>query len=269
MERALEERGWTTWASVLRSAANGGFAAGNNLGIRSVRAGAYLLLNSDTLVRPGALRALREAMTARPDVGIIGAGLLTAHGGRDNSTFRVPSPISELLRGASTGILSRALSRFDVVIPSAEVPFEPGWVGFACVLVRREVIEQIGFLDEGYFMYFEDVDYCRRARAGGWHILYWPEATVVHLLGGSSAVTREESRHLRAPRYFYEARARYFAKFYGCGGLWLANILWCTGALLGLTRALLGRSRTHRQHEVQDIWINGGDPLRTKVGGRV
>jgi GT2 family glycosyltransferase len=263
IERAVVDRGWSAWASVLRSPVNGGFAAGNNLGIRSVDARAYVLLNSDTVVQPGAMRALRDAMRQRPDAGLIGAGLLRESGGPDDSFFRIPGPISELVRGANTGPVTRLLERFSVTLPATEHPMEPGWVGFACVLVRREVIEAAGLLDEGFFMYFEDVDYCRRARAAGWKVLYWPQAKVIHLLGGSSQVTQQQRLNRRAPRYYYQARARYFARFYGRPGLWAANCLWYLGRLVCWPRELLGRPPSHRQREALDIWI---DALRPPAG---
>jgi hypothetical protein len=264
LERVVVERGWSAWANVVRSDVNGGFAAGNNLGIRSVEASAYLLLNSDTLVRPGALRGLREAMRLRPDAGIIGAGLLTAQETPDQSCFRVIAPASELVRAASTGPVTRLLRRFDPILPQTEQPMEPGWLGFACVLIRRDVLETVGLLDDGYFMYFEDVDYCRRARQAGWKVLYWPQAKVVHLLGGSSQMSSPPRQRSRAPRYYYEARARYFAKFYGRRGLWLANALWHVGRTVSLPRELLGRSSSSRGLEALDIWTHALDPLRSE-----
>ncbi len=265
LEQALTGRGWSAWATLIRSPTNGGFAAGNNLGIKSIDAAAYVLLNSDTLVLPGALESLAEAMRLRLDAGIIGSGLLTASGDRDHSFFRIPAPLSELVRAANTGAVSRLLSQFDPVLPFTDDPVEPGWVGFACVLIRQEVIRQVGLLDDGYFMYFEDVDYCRRARQAGWKVLYWPRSRVVHLLGGSSQVTSVSSHRRRGPRYFYEARARYFAKYYGRGGLWLANILWSVGRLVSLLRQLLGRPAAHRSWEAVDIWINSVRPLRSRA----
>jgi GT2 family glycosyltransferase len=268
LESTVAARGWAGWASVLHSPVNGGFAAGNNLGIRSVEAAAYVLLNSDTVVRPGALRALREAMRLRPEAGVIGSGLLTEEGSLAFSFFRVHAPLSELVRAANTGPVTRLLRQFDPVLPLTEQPQEPDWVSFACVLIRREVIETVGLLDDGYFMYFEDVDYCRRARQAGWRVLYWPPARVVHLAGGTSQLEHDAGRRRRAPRYYYEARARYFAKFYGRGGLWLANCLWCVGRLVSLSREMLGRPAFHRKREALDIWTNSLDPMRTRDSKR-
>lgn len=266
IEAAIAERGWQGWAEVLRSPVNGGFAAGNNLGLRAVDAPAYLLLNSDTLVRRGALRSLLEAMRLHPRAGIIGAGLLNAAGEPDSSFFRLPVPASELVRAANWGPVTRLLRRFDLVMDPTEEPLEPDWLGFACVLVRREVIDAVGLLDDGYFMYFEDVDYCRRVRAAGFGLLYWPAAKVVHLQGGSSQVSAAGKLKRRAPRYYYEARARYFAKFHGRAGLWLANLFWCAGRLVSFGKQLLGRPVPHREREALDIWINASNPLRQREG---
>ena len=175
-------------------------------------------------------------------------------------------PLAELVRGANSGPVTRLMRRFDPALPPTTEPMEPDWVGFASVLVRREVFDVVGLLDEGYFMYFEDVDFCRRARRAGWKILYWPQAKVVHLGGGTSRVTEPTRMQRRAPRYYYEARARYFAKFYGRPGLWLANGLWHLGRAVSVTRELFGRQVSHREHEGVDIWNNALDPLRPRRG---
>lgn len=265
IERAIAER-WSAWASLLRSPLNGGFAAGNNLGIRAVEARAYVLLNSDTRVRPGAMAELIRAMHSRPDAGIIGAGLLTGEGGADASHFRATAPLSEFVRGANTGVVTRLLRRFEPAMPATEEPCEADWVGFACALIRRETFEKVGLLDDGYFMYFEDLDFCRRARATGLSVLYWPRSKVVHLHGGSSRLTEESGWRKRAPRYYYEARSRYFAKFYGRPGLWAANLLWLAGRTISLLRETAGRVPTHREREALDIWTNAADPLRPRHG---
>lgn len=264
IERAIADRGWSAWAAVVRAPSNGGFAAGNNVGLRAVDATAYVLLNSDTIVQPGALRALREALHAHPDAGVIGSGILTPEGGLAYSSFRFAAPVSELIRAANTGPITHALRRFDPILPLEDAPRDADWVSFAAVLIRRATIDAVGLLDDGYFMYFEDVDYCRRARAAGWKVLYWPRAKIVHLEGGSSSMSDRQRK--RAPRYYYEARARYFAKWYGRSGLWAANLLWCLGRAVSLAREAAGRAPNHRVHEAVDIWINAGDPVRPRPG---
>ncbi|MCA9605083.1 MAG: glycosyltransferase family 2 protein [Myxococcales bacterium] len=263
IEEGIARAGYR-FARVMRSPINGGFAAGNNHAIRAVDADAYLLLNSDTIVRPGAVASLLDAMAKNPRAGLVGPSMEDAVGRPDASTFRMWRPASELARGASIGAIGRLFPTLDLVWPTRDTPTEPDWIGFACVLVRRAVIDEVGLLDEGYFMYFEDVDYCRRVRDAGWSILYWPEARIVHLLGGSSDVTARDKQRRRAPRYYYEARARYFAKFHGRLGLWMANVLFDTGRAVGRLRERLSprRSSDHRAREALDVWTNALRPLR-------
>ena len=259
----IAQRGYGGWAELLRSPVNAGFAAGNNLGIRSVPARAYLLLNSDTLVRPGALRQLLGALGDHPRVGMVAPSAEDGSGRVVETCFRFPHPMTELLRAASTGLLTAALRRYDVPSRASDAPLEPDWVPFAAVMIRRELIDAIGLLDDGYFMYFEDLDYCLNARAAGFGILYWPDARIVHFVGGSSNVTTAGEGLRRAPRYFYEARSRFFAKHFGLPGLLLANAMWITGRGVSLPRELLQGKRPHlREGEASDIWINVMHPFR-------
>ena len=268
IEQGIERLGFGAWAFVLRSPVNGGFAAGNNLGIRAVHAAAYLLLNSDTLVRPGAIAELRAALRAHPDVGIVGPGLVNASGQHDDSAFRAPSPMAELARAAGGGLIERLVPKLKPALAHTPSPSEADWLGFACVLVRAEVFRAIGGLDERYFMYFEDIDFCRRARVAGWKILYWPAAKVVHLLGGSSGVTTQGAARRRAPRYYYESRARYFASYYGRRGLLRANAAWYVGRAVALARELTGAPPRQRQREAVDIWISALRPLSERTSPR-
>jgi N-acetylglucosaminyl-diphospho-decaprenol L-rhamnosyltransferase len=264
IQQAITERGWSGWARVLRSPRNGGFSYGNNYGIRAQKAAAYILLNSDTLVQPGAFAGLRDAMLKYPRAGIIGPGVLDRDGDPDQSFFRQPAPPSEFLRSSNTGILNKLLPRYHLNLPRAEGPMEVDWLGFSCVLIRQEVIEQVGMLDDAYFMYYEDIDYCRRVRQAGWKVLYFPEPKVMHMEGGSSKVTEQGRLLRRAPRYFYESRSRYFAKYYGRRGLWLANAFWYLGRCVSWPRELVGRERNLREREAMDLWINALEPLREK-----
>lgn len=263
IEEAIASNEWGRWARVLCSPVNGGFSAGNNLGIQAIDADAYILLNSDTIVLPNAIRELLHAMELWPNAGLIGPGCVSPDGNKDQSTFQFIRPVTDFIRSASTGPISRLLKRYDTPFLTTDSPAEPDWIGFACVLIRREVIEQVGLLDDGFFMYFEDVDYCRRVRNAGWTILYWPKGKIVHLLGGSSQFASQKASQTRPPRYFYEARARYFAKHYGRTGLLLANLAWLLGRSISLSRETLGNKQPHqRKNEARDIWINVLNPLQ-------
>ena len=266
IEAQIETRHWGSWARFLRAPVNGGFAAGNNIGLKAIDKDAYILLNSDTIVLPNAIAELLRARELWPNAGLIGPGFVTKDGSRDLSTFRLVRPLSELVRSAATGPVSRLLKNHDTLFWAGDTVAQPDWIGFAAVLIRREVIEQVGLLDEGFFMYFEDADYCRRVRNAGWTILYWPTATIVHLLGGSSKFSSESGLRARAPRYFYESRSRYFAKHFGRMGLLLANLAWLAGRCISLPRELLGKTSSYqREHEARDNWINFLDPL-SEVG---
>jgi N-acetylglucosaminyl-diphospho-decaprenol L-rhamnosyltransferase len=262
IEQFVKESGYGDWIKVVRSPVNGGFAAGNNIGIRAVDADAYILLNSDTIVRQGAIAALREAMRQRPDAGIIGPRLEDRDGTPQVSAFRSPTPTTELLRSARTGVLTRFFKRHDVVMPVTDEPMEADWIAFACVLIRREVVDKIGLLDDGYFMYFEDVDYCNRAREAGFKVLYCPVPKVAHIAGASSNVVGSSNPNRRPPRYWYEARSRYFAKFHGRAGVLRANAMFAVGRAVSLGREVLGRAPHLSPREERDIWTNWSTPFK-------
>lgn len=266
IEQAINDRGWSGWCELLPSEVNGGFAAGNNVGLRKAHAdGGFeyaLLLNSDTLVRPGAITELLNAGEQRKDASLIGPRLEWPDGKPQVSTFRCQTPVTELINAAAIGALTKLLSRFNTSIGVSDEPVAAPWVSFACVLIRKEVFETAGLMDEGYFMYFEDVAMCRAARQAGFGVLYWPQAHVVHLRGGSSPVKSAAEQRKRLPAYFYASRSRYYASFYGRPGLWLANALWLLGRSLSWLREWFGRGSHHAERAPRDIWTNALDPLR-------
>ncbi|MCO5165841.1 MAG: glycosyltransferase family 2 protein [Planctomycetes bacterium] len=239
---------------LVASPVNGGFSAGNNLGIRAVRARAYLLLNSDATLRPGALERLWQTLQADRAVGLVSPRLLAPDGTPQANCFRRHTPVSEMLQAARTGPLDRLLAGWTVA--GADGGLEPEWTSFAAVLLRREVIEQVGLLDEGFFMYFEDVDYCLRARAAGWRIRHEPRAEVVHLHAASSQLEALSAARRRRPPYFYAARRRYFGKTLGPAGPLAANTLWTVGRAVAWAREAVGTKAPHTvERELRDVWL--------------
>ncbi len=264
----IVEKKWEKWVRLVCSPVNGGFAAGNNVGIRTVDASYYLLINSDTVARPGAIGCMIEALESKPGLGLIGPRLEWPDGTPQESCFNFRTPITELLTGARTSVLTRMFPGHMGTLPVSDDPIEPDWISFACVVIKRAVIEQVGLLDEGYFMYYDDIDYCRHARQAGWGVLYWPKAHVVHLRGGSGPVKELTKKLKRRPAYFYASRARYFAKYYSRTGLWLTNILWEFGRAVALLRETFGKKERHTcDREAIDIWANWLDPMRLPGGG--
>lgn len=264
---AIKINNWRDWVELIASKVNGGFSAGNNIGIKAVTAELYLLLNSDTIVKPGAIASLKEAAEIHPEAGLIGPCLELPEIGSYISTFRYHSPISQIIDAAGTGPVTKLLNKYDVTIYNLKDSEQIQWISFACVLIRRAVIEEVGFLDEGYFMYYEDVDYCRRAKQAGWKIIYWAAAHVIHLKGGSSEGKSGIKALKRSPRYIYASRSRYFAKFYGITGLWLANLCWLMGRSISLLREILNNKSRHAyDYQSQDIWTHWLNPVKQEMG---
>jgi GT2 family glycosyltransferase len=224
--------------------------------MKTIDAEYYLLLNSDTIVRSGAIATLLQTADANPDAGIFSPRLEWSDATPQESCFRSPSPFSELIGSAQTGPITTALKRFDVPLPVSATIVYPQWTSFACVLLRREMVVEVGPLDEGYFMYFEDVEFCRRARKAGWNIVHNPKARVVHLRGGSSPVKQRLLEGKRLPRYYYASRTRYFYQAYGRRGLTLANILWSFGRCVSKCREVLERRKRTPENQWLDIWTN-------------
>jgi len=197
-----------------------------------------------------------------------GAGLVSPRlewpdGQGQESCFRFHTPCRELMASAQTGFIDGLLKKYIVAMPVQEQIARPDWTSFACVLIRREVFDQIGLLDEGYFMYFEDVEFCYRARKAGWEIVHNPSARVVHLRGGSSPVKENTKNKKRLPKYFYESRARLYYQLYGWRGLTMANLMWWLGRLVSLSRQVLGRTdKAAIEMQWLDIWINWLNPLK-------
>ncbi len=252
IETEINARGWSQWARVVRSEVNAGFAAGNNVGIKSTDAECVLLLNSDTIVRPGAIATMMDTMRARNDVHMLGPRLEWMDGQYQVSTFRQRTPMTELIAASRLGPIERLFPKHAVARPLHEFTTQIDWVSFACVMIRREVFDRVGLLDERYFMYFEDMAYCSKAREAGFVIGYEPEAHVVHLRGGSSPVKEQTRQRKRRPAYFYAARAHYFRSCYGLAGLIAANVLWTIGWLLGSLRGKSGAVA----REYRDIWCS-------------
>ena len=256
MRRAVVERGWAGWVEVLALPRNGGFAYGNNHAIARIREttpefATVVLLNPDTLARPGTVARLVSHLQAHPKVGVVGASIESESGARAVSAHAMPSPLGELEAAASLAVLTRALSRFAVSPASADASHECDWVSGACMAVRREVFDSVGLFDEGFFLYFEEVDFCRRARRVGWVCWFLADARVVHFEGASTGI-KEAGRRL--PPYWFDSRRRFFLKAYGWLGLVAADLLWTSGRITLLTRRALGLGGRAGAHE-QPRWL--------------
>ncbi|MBY6190742.1 glycosyltransferase family 2 protein [Microbulbifer agarilyticus] len=242
---------------LLASPANGGFSAGNNLGIKRLRAKFYLLLNSDTIVRPGAISLLMDRIQRDTKIAAVGPRLEYLDGRPQVSRFRRRGVTSEFIRGAQIQLISHILRRKNTPIELDEPEQQIDWVSFACVLLRAEVIKKIGLMDEQFFMYFEDIEYCLRIQKAGYTIEQALGARVVHLRGGTSSVKESAKNKKRIPAYFYRSRTRYFMLLGGKKRLLIANLAWYFGRAIRMLKCLRGKYPGPRiPGEWHDIWID-------------
>lgn len=192
---------------------NIGFSAANNLALRESTAPAVLLLNPDTEVYAGTLNAALGRLHSEQRIGMVGVKLVTESGALDHACKRsFPTPLSALAHftgiGRSDGV-SGALSQYRATELGEDEPGEVDAVNGAFMLCRAEAVHEVGLLDEGYWLYMEDLDWCRRFWDAGWKVFYEPAGTALHLKGGSSG-----SR--RAPRQevaFHRGMARFYRRF--------------------------------------------------------
>ena len=189
---------------VIEMGRNAGFAAANNAGIRASDGALLLLLNSDTLVPPGALDQLIARLAETPAAAVAGPRLLDEHGTAELSFGRMISPLNELRqKNRSAAWIARETAREQFV----------DWVSGACLLVRRDDAERAGLLDERFFLYTEDVDFCHAVRKRGRKILFTPAAEITHLRGRSRASMPEASRvaYRKSQMAFYRKHHPAFA----------------------------------------------------------
>jgi len=214
---------------LIRNGENRGFAAGCNQGIEASSSEHVLLLNSDAFIDRDALERLISFMREVPDAGVCGARLIERDGQAQQPPVRFPTPLSGLFNMTALGRLlpgSRHNLRRPLTDEELGQPLRVDWVSGACFLARRKAIEQVGTLDEGYFLYFEETDWCRRMAQQGWTTWYLPEAKVRHL-GGESVDQSETAAPFSTyhPRHMLNSRRRHMRKFYGVTGMLVTESL--------------------------------------------
>ena len=193
--------------TVIDAGRNVGYSSANNLGIRHTQGELILLLNSDTIVPPGTIDALVRRLRDLPDVAAIGPGLHDGRGRPELSFGRMIGPFNELVQKGKGIALARELPVLGRRVRAALTrPGYHDWVSGACLLVRRTDAERVGLLDERFFLYGEDVDFCAALRATGRRIFFAPEIQIVHHRGQSGATVPEQTRaaYRQSHLTFYE-----------------------------------------------------------------
>jgi N-acetylglucosaminyl-diphospho-decaprenol L-rhamnosyltransferase len=237
---------YASFAQLVVSPVNGGFGAGNNLGVRTLlaqgsSAQAFHFLNPDTVVHPGAVLALARFLHDHPRAGAVGSRFEHGDGTPWPIAFRFPTPLGELESGACLGLISRLLKQHTVAMELGDQPEQVDWLSGASMMMRRQVLESIGGFDETYFLYFEETDLCRRAKEAGWEIWYVPDSRVMHIRGQSTGVTVLDEKPKRLPRYWFESRRRYFAKNHGLAYAAAADLAFLAGNGIGTVKNTLQR----------------------------
>ena len=260
LRAAIDAEGFDAWCQLVPLPRNGGFAYGNNEAIEwmmsrsrdvAQEADLFWLLNPDTVVLDGGLVELERFMREHPGVGIAGGRAVNRDGSVRASAFRFHCALGELESVLRLRAATRLLRRFSVVPAIPEVPTKVDWVSGASMMVRRSVFDRIGMLDDGYFMYYEETDFCLRAARAGIPCWYVPQSRIVHLVGQSSGVTGAARAAKRRPRYWFESRSRYFRRNHGPLALHCANLLWLAAYPVGST---LWRLRGRRRDDPPRLW---------------
>ncbi|MDR3702062.1 MAG: glycosyltransferase family 2 protein [Candidatus Sulfopaludibacter sp.] len=246
LRQAIMAHGWDAWVELVTLSRNLGFTGGNNRIVRTAMASLdppqyVLLLNADTLTTADAISRLVRFMDEHPRAGIAGTRLEFADGRPQGSPFRFPSMASEFDRGLGIGVISRWLANRAGSPAKPLTAHEVDWVAGASMIIRREVIDTLGLLDERFFAYFEDTDYCLNARRAGWSTWYVPESLIIHFEGSSSGIGSEKKGRL--PAYWFQARRWFFLKNYGAVYAALVDAAFLLGCTLGWLRRTIQRKR--------------------------
>lgn len=243
------------WAQCFPIGRNGGFAYGNNFvleryALADQRVRYVHFLNPDTYIHTGAVHALTHFLESTPTAGVAGSRLENPDGSSRACAFRFPTPWRELFRGATFSLLDRLVPSSGVVIRGLNQPTRVDWVSGASFMMPRAVLEQVGVMDDGFFLYFEETDLMARVQNYGYEVWHVPESRVVHLAGQATG-HRAEDRPIRTSAHWLRSRARFLKRHHGQVGLVVATTLYLIGDLIYRLKCLLLLRRPKRP---QALW---------------
>ena len=260
------------WARLLPQTENVGFTRGNNIGLAQAQGRYLLLLNPDAQVVGAALTQMVDYLEAHPAVGALGPQLLYPDGSIQSSRRRFPTLATGFFESTWLQPLAprSLLRRYYVQDRPDDTTSEVDWVMGACLMVRREAYKQVGPLDEGYFMYSEEMEWQRRIKEAGWKVVYYPAAQVIHHEGKSSEQVAAQ-RHI----YFQRSKLRYFYQYHGrmaagvLRSFLLANYAWQLG--VEAAKGIVGHKRPLRRQRVAAYWqvLKTGLPPAGPIWNRV
>jgi hypothetical protein len=229
---------------LIETGTNLGFAGANNVAMR-VASGRYiLLLNSDAFLQPCSLRLAVEHMDATPKAGLGGARLIGEDGAWQPSARMFPAPLHEMITHfglAAKYPKSKFFGRADRTWADQNQPAAVDWVPGAFMIIRKTVLDETGLFDEAFFLYYEETDLCRRIRAAGHQVWYWPDIVVIHIGGESTRQTGHIVIGSQLTLWRMRAMLLYFRKHHGFG----ANIMRTLEGAYYRLRARHNRSSKH------------------------
>lgn len=257
LRKAALERGWADQGKVrvVASGCNGGYGAGNNFGIQqnmsdNTKPDYIYCLNSDAFPNQGAIRALVDILESRSELGLAGSYIEGPDGDPHQTAFRFPSIASEFEGAARTGLISRLLWNSIVALRLPERTVQVDWVAGASLMMRRSMLDEIGYFDETFFLYYEETDLCRRADLAGYRTIYVRESKVTHI---GSVSTGMKEWH-RIPGYWFDSRRHYFTKNHGRAYAMAATLAHIAGALIWRLRCLIsGRKSNAPERFLRDL----------------
>jgi N-acetylglucosaminyl-diphospho-decaprenol L-rhamnosyltransferase len=256
LTEAARARNWGERAVVVRSDRNGGFGYGINVGVRRALASPrpprfVYVLNPDAFPEAGAVRALIEVLESDPRIGIAGSNIQDAGSAERAGAFRFPTAFSEFEGTLNLGVVSRVLRRWVVSGTMPTETAEVDWISGASFMVRREVFDAIGLFDDGFFLYFEEIDFCKRARDEGFKNVFVPHSAIRHI-GSVSTHMNKNDRPM--PEYWFASRRRYFTKHHGHAYAALCDALWIAGfSLARLKRRITGEEDRSKPRMLRDF----------------
>jgi N-acetylglucosaminyl-diphospho-decaprenol L-rhamnosyltransferase len=255
LKKEIKKRKYQDCVRVIASDKNAGFGSGNNVAFREALAlesppEYFYLLNPDACPEAGAIQKLLSWMESTPAAAVAGGRLRYADGRDQCSTFRFPTLWSEVEHNVKLGAVTKLLHDKTVYMAPPDADCEVDWVSGASFIVRSSVLRDVGLFDETFFLYFEEVDLCRRIRAAGYQIWYIHDVRVTHINGATTGITNNRKR---TPKYWFESREHYLRKAFGDVGLAQFNVV--TGISFAVHRAaqLLRRRERDAPYFLRDF----------------
>lgn len=242
-------------AAVLPQKENIGFTRGNNIGLAHARAPYFLLLNPDTELGDDALLQMLDYMDQHPDVGILGPHTLNTDGSHQSTRRRFPTLMTGLFESTwlSAYAPTSVETHYRMLNTADDAILEADWVQGSAMMARRELYAAIGGLDEGFVMYSEELDWCKRAKAAGWKVVYHGQALITHH-GGKSSQQAVAFQQIQ----FHTSKLRYFRKHHGYSHyLLLRAVIWLQflwQLLLEGGKGAFGHKRELRFERVRVYW---------------